>query len=398
VEDDVRLSTRLRDDLGRKGYAVDVADNGVDAQHYGAEEPYDAVILDLGLPRRSGLEVLRNWRAQGNAVPVLILTARDAWHEKVEGFNAGELAQDADELFNSLVVLPSGEASLALAHFDPSFLSPSSGRYCQIMIDRGIALRSPSLVYQSLPMGPVDRGRRAVAEVAGPDQQSLLLSASGYEFKGRPITIAVAADLKPIDTALAKFLLRYTQLSLVMSACLVVLQVVIVRLALAPLRRVHSDVGRLEHGEIRQLGEAVPVEVLPLVREVNRLLALLAQRLHRSRQALGNLAHALKAPLTVLTHMATDEHIQSHPPPGSANDGAARTPARSHRQRAQASPRRRRARARVGTRSFGGDRVLVGDLAQTVPGPQSGHRLPYRPEGPVSWRPRGLARVVWQPA
>jgi len=89
VEDDVGLSSRLRDDLTRRGYAVDVADNGVDAEHFGSEESYDAVILDLGLPQRSGLDVLKNWRARGNAVPVLILTARDAWHEKVDGFSAG---------------------------------------------------------------------------------------------------------------------------------------------------------------------------------------------------------------------------------------------------------------------------------------------------------------------
>jgi DNA-binding response OmpR family regulator len=89
AEDDATLSSRLREDLGRRGFAVDVAANGVDAQHLGTEEPYDAVILDLGLPARSGLDVLRHWRAKGNAVPVLILTARDAWHEKVEGFKAG---------------------------------------------------------------------------------------------------------------------------------------------------------------------------------------------------------------------------------------------------------------------------------------------------------------------
>ena len=89
VEDDPSLCSRLKNDLGRRGYAVDVADNGIDAEHLGMEWPYDAVILDLGLPQRSGIEVLRNWRAQGNAVPVLILTARDAWHEKVDGFNAG---------------------------------------------------------------------------------------------------------------------------------------------------------------------------------------------------------------------------------------------------------------------------------------------------------------------
>lgn len=89
VEDDPSLSSRLKSDLTRRGYAVDVANNGIDAEHLGLEWPYDAVVLDLGLPQRSGLEVLRNWRKRGNAVPVLILTARDAWHEKVDGFNAG---------------------------------------------------------------------------------------------------------------------------------------------------------------------------------------------------------------------------------------------------------------------------------------------------------------------
>jgi DNA-binding response OmpR family regulator len=89
VEDDSLLCSRLRDDLSRRGYAVDIADNGIDAEHLGTQWPYDGVILDLGLPQRSGIDVLRNWRARGNAVPVLILTARDAWHEKVEGFKVG---------------------------------------------------------------------------------------------------------------------------------------------------------------------------------------------------------------------------------------------------------------------------------------------------------------------
>ncbi len=89
VEDDPILSRSLAEDLARAGYAVDVVDNGIDAEFMGDEEPYDIVVLDLGLPQRSGLEVLRNWRARGNKVAVVILTARDAWHEKVEGFKAG---------------------------------------------------------------------------------------------------------------------------------------------------------------------------------------------------------------------------------------------------------------------------------------------------------------------
>lgn len=89
VEDDVELSQNLHQQLKKEGFAVDVADNGVDAEFMGNEEPYDAVILDLGLPLRSGMEVLANWRSHNNKVPVIVLTARDAWHERVDGFKAG---------------------------------------------------------------------------------------------------------------------------------------------------------------------------------------------------------------------------------------------------------------------------------------------------------------------
>lgn len=89
VEDDRDLSDGLYARLKREGFAVDVACNGVDGEFMGDEEPYDAVILDLGLPQRNGLEVLKNWRQRGNAVPVIVLTARDAWHERVDGFKAG---------------------------------------------------------------------------------------------------------------------------------------------------------------------------------------------------------------------------------------------------------------------------------------------------------------------
>ena len=89
VEDDQALTQRLQSTLTQAGFAVDIASDGVTAQALGSHEPYDVVVLDLGLPERSGLEVLKNWRAAGNAVPVVILTARDAWHERVDGFQAG---------------------------------------------------------------------------------------------------------------------------------------------------------------------------------------------------------------------------------------------------------------------------------------------------------------------
>ncbi|WP_342119833.1 sensor histidine kinase [Pseudoduganella sp. OTU4001] len=226
---------------------------------------------------------------------------------------AGELAQDADELWGGLTVVPDGGPQLAITHFDPVFLSRSSGRYFQIMVAGKPLLRSPSLGGDTLAVAPLAAGERQLATVPGPQGQALLQSSSGYQFQGRAVTIAIASDLRPLEQAFGALMQRYTRVSLAMFALLVVLQVGIVRWALAPLRRVQVDVGRLERGEIEQLGERVPAEVRPLVREVNRLLALLTQRLKRSREALGNLAHALKTPLSVLTHMADDERVRHDP-------------------------------------------------------------------------------------
>ncbi|MGA0612886.1 response regulator transcription factor [Caldimonas sp. KR1-144] len=89
AEDDPTLGSQLRAGLEEAGYAVDVAHDGRDAQHLGETEPFDAVVLDLGLPLVDGMTVLQRWRAAGRTMPVLILTARDRWHEKVAGIDAG---------------------------------------------------------------------------------------------------------------------------------------------------------------------------------------------------------------------------------------------------------------------------------------------------------------------
>ncbi|MBD3634369.1 MAG: response regulator transcription factor [Methylophaga sp.] len=89
VEDDPGLGPKLQDALNRAGYATDLSIDGVDAEAMGDIEPYDLIVLDLGLPGQPGLDVLRNWRARDNLTPVIILTARDAWEDKVLGFKAG---------------------------------------------------------------------------------------------------------------------------------------------------------------------------------------------------------------------------------------------------------------------------------------------------------------------
>jgi two-component system OmpR family response regulator len=89
VEDDRDLNRQLVKALGQAGYAVDSAFDGEEAQFLGETEPYDAVILDLGLPKLDGVSVLEAWRVAGRKMPVLVLTARDGWSDKVKSFDAG---------------------------------------------------------------------------------------------------------------------------------------------------------------------------------------------------------------------------------------------------------------------------------------------------------------------
>jgi two-component system OmpR family response regulator len=89
VEDDKDLARQLKNALTGAGYAVDVAHDGEEGHFLGDTEPYDVAILDLGLPVMDGVSVLKQWRRDGRKMPVLILTARDRWSEKVSGFDAG---------------------------------------------------------------------------------------------------------------------------------------------------------------------------------------------------------------------------------------------------------------------------------------------------------------------
>lgn len=126
VEDDVELARRLSIALEEAGFAVDVAHDGADGLFIGETNDLDAVVLDLGLPKMSGMEVLKRWRSQGRDFPVLVLTARSAWTERVEGLNAGAddylgkpfQAAEVVARLRALVRRASGKAAAVLQHGD----------------------------------------------------------------------------------------------------------------------------------------------------------------------------------------------------------------------------------------------------------------------------------------
>ena len=135
VEDEPDLARQLKTALTDAGYAVDVAPDGEEGHFLGDTEPYDAIVLDLGLPVMDGISVLDKWRTDGRDMPVLILTARDAWSEKVAGLDAG--ADDyltkpfkMEELLarvRALIRRSSGHASSELA-CGPVTLDTRSGK------------------------------------------------------------------------------------------------------------------------------------------------------------------------------------------------------------------------------------------------------------------------------
>ena len=89
AEDEGPLAQQVQSALSAEGHAVDIAADGEEAHFLGETEPYDLVLLDLGLPLRDGISVLKSWREKGINVPVLILTARDGWTDRVDGLDAG---------------------------------------------------------------------------------------------------------------------------------------------------------------------------------------------------------------------------------------------------------------------------------------------------------------------
>lgn len=143
VEDDAPLRERLRSGLRQAGFAVDVAADGLEAESCGVAEPYDAVVLDLGLPGKSGLEVLRGWRAEGNQVPVLVLTARDTWSERVDGLKAG-----ADDYLGKPFHLEELVARLnaLLRRSHPEAEASLAGQGLRLDEDRQVAVRADGQV------------------------------------------------------------------------------------------------------------------------------------------------------------------------------------------------------------------------------------------------------------
>ncbi len=219
------------------------------------------------------------------------------------------LRNDAENLLVALVRGPNG-VQLDEQRLSPAYQRPFSGHYFRIDF-ADVHWRSRSLWDQELPRLP-EAGLKGNLQL-GPEGQQLLVLRSDYKRFGQSISISVAQDYTPVRESFR--LMRQIGLVMGLAALLLVLilQRVTVRRALRPLETAREQIAQLQQGQRSQLDTQVPLELEPLVAQINHLLAHTEDSLKRSRNALGNLGHALKTPLAVLLSVASSDKLKAHP-------------------------------------------------------------------------------------
>lgn len=219
------------------------------------------------------------------------------------------LRNDSENLLVALVRGPNG-VQLDEQRLSPAYQRPFSGHYFRIDF-ADVHWRSRSLWDQELPRLPT-AGLKGNLQL-GPEGQQLLVLRSDYKRFGQSISISVAQDYTPVRESFR--LMRQVGLVMGLAALLLVLvlQRVTVRRALRPLETARNQIAQLQQGQRSQLDTQVPLELEPLVAQINHLLAHTEDSLKRSRNSLGNLGHALKTPLAVLLSAASSEALKDHP-------------------------------------------------------------------------------------
>ncbi|POF41323.1 ATP-binding protein [Pseudomonas laurylsulfativorans] len=219
------------------------------------------------------------------------------------------LRNDSENLLAALVRGPQG-LQLDERRLSPAYQRPFSGHYFRIDFADG-HWRSRSLWDQELPA--LDQPGLQDNLQLGPEGQQLLVLRTDYRRLGLPISISVAEDYTPIRESFRRMQQIGLGLGLTGLLLILLLQRITVRRALRPLEQAREQIAQLQQGQRSQLDDRVPVELEPLVAQINHLLAHTEDSLKRSRNALGNLGHALKTPLAVLLSLASSEQLDAHP-------------------------------------------------------------------------------------
>jgi signal transduction histidine kinase len=240
-----------------------------------------------------------------------IMTAISVRH-LMESQLQSRLAHDGENLLGGVDFSADNRMALDTRRVQGIYQQPYSGHY--FIIESGKqTLRSRSLWDETLPPVEVRVGETRVEYMTGPRQQPLLVWSRGFRKQGRQVKVQVAEDLADMQAGI-----RSLQWNMLAGTTLVVflvwiIQRYLIRRSLRTVSAAASDVVRLEQGKIDSLPEQVPDEIRPMVEAINHLLQRQQQRMQRYRESLGNLAHAIKTPLTLVQQLARDDSYPIDP-------------------------------------------------------------------------------------
>lgn len=254
----------------------------------------------------------------GLALSLMLLMALLWWAGSVvvEGLSedliVSRLEHDAESLVAAVDFGLEEGSQIALKRVNPIYQQPFSGHYYIIRLADDSQWYSRSLWDQELQLPSLPAGDTLQWYAVGPSEQRLLMWARRFQKQGHDFVVAVGEDLTPVRRHMIFFQWTFAGLSILALALLLLIQQQVLHRSFRRLDELRTDIRRLEEGRIDTLPEDVPTEILPLVHEFNRLLGLLSQRLERSRNAMGNLAHALKTPLNLLVQYLDSKQLDGH--------------------------------------------------------------------------------------
>ena len=259
---------------------------------------------------------LRNRLSFGLIVSLMVLLLAQWWlssraiENLLEKQLLDQLQQDSEALLAGVEFDATGALALSTSGLVPAYQQPYSGTY--FALQHQVDVRYSRSLWDADFSVPTPSGSEVfTTRQPGPDGQYLLVHARNYEKDNQQFTIAMARDITPLRNNLAQYQLANAGFSALFLLALVLIQRWIVINTLKPLSGVQAALARLQQGEITQLEFQGPDEIKPLVVELNRLLTAIDQRLKRSREGMGNLAHALKTRLARLSQLS-DESDRKH--------------------------------------------------------------------------------------
>lgn len=236
----------------------------------------------------------------------LLIIANLSTRNLLLNFVSSRLEHDAKHLLNTLKI-DSETTKIPSQRINPIYNRLNSGHYYVIKLQgdqsdhsKEILLRSPSLQERKLPITTQQNIFEIMHDISGPQDQRLIVWSKQYHKKGQQLTISVAEDMSLLMEKRHHFRILFLVLAGIGFLLILLLQRIVIHRLFKHLDQSRQEVKQIESGGRQQLSEQVPAEIYPLVKEFNHSLSLMQQRLERSRNALGNLAHALKTPLSVL--------------------------------------------------------------------------------------------------